>query len=414
MFTDHSQWLRRLTNPKIVLCIFISVVAFYIRIDFVKSVTHHMPHDSVNYDIMVRQLLEKGVYAYKSEEPNAQVTPGYPLLMAGVYILADYKNHDPFPFIRYLQVLFSMVTLWLVYLTGRKLGGHWAGIFATGVMAVYPPFIWANGAILTEPLAAMLFMLYVYLQLIVFEKKTALSALLAGAVFGILVLTRPEFLILILASYAFFWLWRGKAVRVLKLLLLSMLGAFIVLSPWIIRNIVTLHEFVLASTQVNPFVAGTYPDKNYEDGMVDRRGKTQMEVAKERLEVGFTEHTWTFVKWYTVGKTRYIYSRMFFGSGHSPYYAVIPYGTMYHRGIIGAGLLVAIALLRRWRRPSVLLVVLLVVISITRLAFVPEYRYNFTAMPLFIILGSLLAATAVDYMARRRATKGQSFVGKEF
>lgn len=111
MFTDHSQWLRRLTNPKIVLCIFISVVAFYIRIDFVKSVTHHMPHDSVNYDIMVRQLLEKGVYAYKSEEPNAQVTPGYPLLMAGVYILADYKNHDPFPSLD----TFKCCSAWLPY-----------------------------------------------------------------------------------------------------------------------------------------------------------------------------------------------------------------------------------------------------------------------------------------------------------
>ncbi|GAA0400143.1 ArnT family glycosyltransferase [Paenibacillus motobuensis] len=413
MFTNITHRLKRLANLKTLICIFIFATALFVRIDFVNSVEHHIPHDSLNYDIMVRQLLEKGVYAYKSEEPNAQVSPGYPLFMAGSYLLADYKNHDPYPLIRYIQIGFSMVTLWLVYLTGRRLGGEWAGIIAAAILAIYPPFVWANGAILTETLAAMLFMLYVYLQLRVFEKETALSAILAGGVLGLLVLTRPEFLILILPAYAFFWLWRKRSAHVVKLAAVSCLGIAIVLTPWIVRNMVTMHQFILTSTQVNPFAAGTYPNKNYDDNMVDRKGKTQMEVAKERLKVGFTEHTWTFVKWYTIGKTRYIYGRMFFGAGHSPVYPVIPLGNLYHRTILLGGFISTVALLRRWRQPAVLLVVLVVAISITRLAFVPEFRYNFTAMPLFIILASLLAATALDYLLGRRSNKEPLSVGEE-
>ncbi|GGG20462.1 hypothetical protein GCM10010913_48390 [Paenibacillus aceti] len=414
MLSNLTNWSKRLANPKTVICILIFAVALFIRIDFVNSVKHHVPHDSLNYDIMVRQLLEKGVYAYKSEEPNAQVSPGYPLLMAGSYLLADYKNHDPYPLIRYIQVGFSMVTLWLVYAVGRMLRGEWAGIFAAAALAVYPPYVWANGAILTETLAAMLFMLYIYLQLKVFKKETNVSALLAGGVLGLLVLTRPEFLILIVPAYAFYWLWKKRSVHVVKLAIVSCLGLFLTLSPWIVRNMVTLHEFVLTATQVNPFAAGTYPNKNYDDDMVDRKGKTQMEVAKERLKVGFTEHTWTFVKWYTIGKTKYIYGRMFFGAGHAPMYPVIPFGTLYHRMILVAGFVSSVALLRKWRQPALLLVVLVVSISITRLAFVPEFRYNFTAMPLFIILASFLAAAALDYLLGRRTMKGQPSVGKEF
>lgn len=413
MFTNITHRLKRLANLKTLICIFIFATALFVRIDFVNSVEHHLPHDSLNYDIMVRQLLEKGVYAYKSEEPNAQVSPGYPLFMAGSYLLADYKNHDPYPLIRYIQIGFSMVTLWLVYLTGRRLGGQWAGIIAAAILAIYPPFVWANGAILTETMAAMLFMLYVYLQLRVFEKETALSAILAGGVLGLLVLTRPEFLILILPAYAFYWLWRKRSAHVVKLAAVSCLGIAIVLSPWIVRNMVTMHQFILASTQVNPFAAGTYPNKNYDDNMVDRKGKTQMEVAKERLKVGFTEHTWTFVKWYTIGKTRYIYGKMFFGAGHAPVYPVIPLGNLYHRTILLGGFISTVALLRRWRQPAVLLVILVVAISITRLAFVPEFRYNFTAMPLFIILASLLAATALDYLFGRRSNKKPLLVGEE-
>lgn len=57
----------------------IFLLAAYVRIDFLRSVDHEMPHDSLNYDKMVRQLLETGVYAYNGETPNALVTPGYPL-----------------------------------------------------------------------------------------------------------------------------------------------------------------------------------------------------------------------------------------------------------------------------------------------------------------------------------------------
>ncbi|GGD57335.1 ArnT family glycosyltransferase [Paenibacillus nasutitermitis] len=383
------------------IMLLIAVIAVFLRFDFLLSVSHQVSHDTINYDVMVRQLLDKGIYAYKSTESNAQVSPGYPLFMAAVYKLAGYEQHDPFPYIRYIQVFLSLVTIVLAGRIATRLGGLYAGLISAAIMAVYPPFIWANGAILTETLASMLLLLYLNLQLAAFEKTTTWSAMLAGAAMGLLVLTRSEFLIMLAASYLFYWIWKKDTLRMSKLLLFTALGTALILSPWVARNMITLHQPVIASTQVNPFAAGTYPDKNYEDGLVDRHNKTQMEVARERLKVGFTEHTWTFVKWYTVGKIKYIYGKMFFGSGHSPLYPVIPFRQAFHIGTMVAGLGAVALLLRQWRQPALLLVILLAAISITRLAFVPEYRYNFTAMPIFMILDGLLAAMLTRSIARR-------------
>lgn len=400
MWFKSGGWLRRAVKPANAGLVLIFILAAFLRGDFLLSVGHKVSHDTMNYDLMVRQLLETGVYGYKSETPNAQVTPGYPLTMAAVYSLVDYRSHDPFPYIRWMQAGMSMVTMGLIYLIARRLGGRRTGWIAALITAVYPPFIWANGAILTEVLANMLLTLYVYLQLIAFDRRTRLSAILAGAAMGLTVLTRPEFLVLLGAAYGFYWLWRKKTHETLKLLLFSVAGAAVILMPWVIRNAVTLHELVVASTQVNPFTAGTYPNKNYEDGLVDRHGKTQMEVARERLRIGFTEHTWTFVKWYTVGKLKLTYARMFFGAGHSPLYPVIPLRNLFHVGLIAGGALSILSMLKAWRQPAMLLGVLLAVISVVRLAFVPEYRYNFTAMPMFIILTSLLAAVVLQTAAR--------------
>lgn len=394
----------------ITLMILIFGLAVYLRLDFLISVKHLVSHDTLNYDIMVRQLLEKGIYAYKDFTPNAQVTPGYPLFMAAVYTLVDYHKHDPFPYIRYIQLIISLVTLWMIYKVSRKVTGLTASLIVLLVCSIYPPFIWSNGAVLTETLATFFLMLYIYVQLLVFDKKTNISALLGGALMGLLVLTRSEFLILILPIYAFHFFWKKEKKLTLRLLLFTCIGTGIVLSPWVIRNAVTLHEVVIASTQVNPFQAGTYPDKNYEDGLVDRHGKTQMEVAKERLRIGFTEHTWQFTKWYTVGKLKYIYSNMYFGSGHSPLYPVLPspLGSVLHLALVYFCPVALVAHIRRWRQPVTLLTLILIIMTLTRLAFVPEYRYNYTAMPIIIIMDATTGITVLRWVWQKVTKNGPS------
>lgn len=274
------------------------------------------------------------------------------------------------------------------------------GILAVLLAAVYPSFVWSNGAILTEVLATFLFMSYLLLQIKTLRDKSLKWAFFAGIGLGLTVLTRPEFLPLFFAVYGFFWFWKRDMKRTLKLGLISLLGLVVILLPWVIRNVVTLDEMVITASQVNPFVAGTYPYKHYDDGLVDRHGKTQMEVAVERLKVGFTEYPLTFIKWYTIGKLQYIYSHMFMGSGHNPLYEVIPLipqGAV-HLAIIGFGIISLVVLLHKWRQMTGMLIVTLIVMSLIRLGFVPEYRYNYTVMPIIIILNCIVGMKLLQWL----------------
>lgn len=376
----------------------IMVVALYYREHFLRSVFHWMPHDSIEYDKLVRQFFATGVYGYKSAEPNAYVTPGFPLIMAVVYKIVDYTVRDPLPFLRHLNALFSLINLFLIFQIGRKWAGDLVGLLAALISAIYLPFIWANGAILTEVPGTLALTLYLYVQLIAFESRKLSHAFAAGVLLGLTAMIRPEFMPLCVPLYLFYWL-QTKDHQFWKPLLAALVGVVLVMSPWWIRNVVTLDKLVLTATQTNPFYAGTFPDKNYSDHLVETRGKTESEIAMERLKVGFTQHTWTFVKWFTVGKLDYTYSKMFFGGGHEPIYTNMPMRTAerLHTFIIWSGLLGMILSLRRWRQPLAVLAVVIVVMSGVRLLFVPEYRYNFTVMPLFILFSAYAVVTVLQW-----------------
>lgn len=400
----------RTATPVAILLAVLLLLAAYVRIDFLRSVNHDMSPDAVNYDAMARQLLDTGVYAYHDTKPNAFVTPGYPLLLAGVYAVVGYDSHDPLPYVRYLQALLGVVSVWLVYRIAAKLAGEPAGLLAAAAAAVYPPFIWMNGAILTESFAVFALLAYVWVQLIAIERPSRAAAAAAGVLLGVTVLIRPEFLPLIAVVYGFVLLRGGRAHRreAWRLAAWSCAGLVLVMLPWWIRNAVTLHEWVLTATQANPLSAGTYPYKHYDDGLIDRTGLTDRQIALERLRVGFSTQPWLFLKWYTVGKLRYIYEYMYAGGGFTPAYPVLPLRdpNKLHLAVVWSSVAGMALLLGRWRQLTTVPVLIVVVMSLIRLAFVPEYRYNITVMPLMIVIGCAALAQLTQWLLRGSRTQG--------
>ncbi|MDB4866118.1 MAG: hypothetical protein JWR03_451 [Cohnella sp.] len=389
----------------------IFVLAAFLRIDFITSVQHTIPHDTFYYDKLVRQWIETGIYAYKDTKPNAVVTPGFPLIMRAVYQLVDYRLHDPYPYLRFLNVLMSLVNLLLLFVIARRWAGNAVALLTALLAAIYPSFVWTDGAVLTEVPATLLLTSYLYVQLIAFESRKLWHALVAGALLGLTALIRPEFMPLCVPLYLCYW-FQTRDRRFWKPLLVTLVGIALVMSPWWIRNVVTLDRLILTGTQTNPFTAGTYPYKNWDDGLVDRNGKTQEQIGMERLKVGFTQHTGLFLKWFTIGKLDYTYWQIFMGAGHQPYYSVIPQPNRFHQGIILSGFLGMLLSLRRWRQPLALLFVVIAVMSGIRLLFIPEYRYNFTVMPLIILFSAFAIVTVVKSVAAllwRSASKKEAF-----
>lgn len=386
------------------MIVLIFLLAFWLRADFLTSVKHNISHDTKYYDEMVHRLLDKGIYSYKEEVPNARVTPGYPLFMTAMYLVADQIGVEPFPLIRWVQVLISLASLALMYIIAMQATKNkWVAFFAILAGAIYHPFIWTTGAVLTETLALFLLMGYLSMQLYAFRTQRKRDAAIAGLLLGLTVLVRAEFLPLFVPLYGVFLLqqwFKAKGERVSggpskwsifkKVALLGIITGLCLsaaMLPWWIRNVVTLGELVLTASQSNPFSAGTYPNKDYTDRIVPKpKEMSQEDYAWARLKAGFTTQTWKYVKWYTVGKLEYTYGHMFFGSGHSPIYHAYPNVAYLHIFVVYSTILSLLALVWRWRHPAAILAVVIIIMSMIRLVFVPEYRYNFTVMPLFIIL----------------------------
>lgn len=368
------------------LLMLILLLALALRVDFIRSVHHELSPDAMNYSTMATQLLEKGVYGYADSEPNAYVTPGYPLFLTVSFWMADTLGIKPHTLTRYLQIGLSLGILIMIYvLTYGLSASRLPALVAAFVAAIYPPFVWANGAILTEVLGTFFLLAYLLMQFYAFDSPRRIHSLLAGVLLGLTVMVRPEFLPIVFGLQVFRW-WQKRKFSQWRPFLYVLLGIVLVLFPWWVRNVVTLHDFIPLATQTNPFLAGTFPYNDYSKMLVDPEGKSEMELAKERLLIGFTKHPRTFAWWYTFGKIEFLYSSMYYGGGFAPEYPVILSGSLLHNAIFWFGMAaVFISLLRpRWRHN--MLAVVIVVMSFIRLAFVPEYRYNFMLMPLFIVM----------------------------
>ncbi len=109
---------------------------------------------------------------------------------------------------------------------------------------------------------------------------------------------------------------RQKNRPLVSMFLFQLIGLVLVMSPWCIRNTLVLGKFILmAEGSGNAFLAGTYP--YFKDYMLDvaeeMRGNNDLQMAYgiERLINGLKTDFWLYLKWFTIGKTAYIF--------HEPY-----------------------------------------------------------------------------------------------
>ena len=153
---------------------------------------------------------------------------------AGMFLLA-----------RIFNVLIGVLTVYLVYVLGRKLGGRALGLWAAALIAFNPAHILASQRVSDPNLLALLFVLLATIQLVDAgaERRTR-SSVLAGAMIGLAAACKyvPMALVLLIVLVQ---LERGKGgpVRALRfrwqpavLGVLAALAAFAIASPFTILD----------------------------------------------------------------------------------------------------------------------------------------------------------------------------------
>jgi len=372
----------RWSAGEIALLGLILVLALGLRLYFLLGIEQPGSFsDGQNYNLMVRQLLDKKIYGYHSESPNAYVTPGFPMFLALVYMIHGYNPNSPVTAVRIYQALMMTAAAGLVYLIARRICSKLGAMTAALVAAVYPPLIWSTSAFLTESLFTFLFLTYIYTIILALDQDSIAVTGISGIFFGAAVLTKPQlapffFVPFVLARF------QQKKRNTLKLFLVFSVVFIMLMTPWWIRNYLTFHDMILTATQTgNPLLAGT--DPYYRVGVAelfrDASPQDQTERAINRIVSGFKNETLLYLKWFTVGK----FSIMFREPWQRFTGNFLPGLKIIHLPIVVLGWLGLLAGLGK--PPLRFLAAAVIMFTLIQLVFLPLPRYVFPLMPLLII-----------------------------
>jgi 4-amino-4-deoxy-L-arabinose transferase-like glycosyltransferase len=367
----------------ITLLLSIMIIGLILRLTFVYGEQIKFSADAKNYDIMVKQYLDKGFMGYQSDKPNARVTPGYPLFLSVIYKTFGYQNESPFTAVRFTQAILGMLSILLIYLIGSHTINRRVGLLAALLYAVYPPYLQSISLLLTEVLYTFFFLLYFWVQLKALKSMNKWLHLIAGCVFALAILTRPLIFPLLAVPFIYQW-FVTKDRKLIISFLYSLAGMIVIMLPWWIRNYIDFHKIILlCNGGANALYAGAFP---YMKGWVYVPAGQQFIAGVRAIINGFITTPIEYLSWFTLGKLNITFS--------NPWYDYNSYRSLLclHSAILTLGTLgIIFSIFAKKLRLIVLYIILL---TGMQLLFIPERRYAYPILPLFI----LLAAFIIDYI----------------
>jgi 4-amino-4-deoxy-L-arabinose transferase-like glycosyltransferase len=201
-------------------------------------------------------------------QPTALRAPLYPLLLAGFEAL--FASHYLL-ILRLIQSLLSVLSAWVCAKTARLLWNEQAKWPAFAVAMRIPTLLFFTTQITTESFAAFFIRLFLYflVQFSADEKWNALIGM--GICCGILMLLRFNTLFLPLTA-ALAAIRFPLSTASFKRALVPLVLAFVIVSPWLVRNFIVFHGDIFYSSQT-----GTTAFQ----GALEPEGRTQSEGLLE-------------------------------------------------------------------------------------------------------------------------------------
>jgi 4-amino-4-deoxy-L-arabinose transferase-like glycosyltransferase len=226
-----------LKNKSLLLLIFI--LAFSIRMGNILLTSQgpaEIHDDAVDYHWYAVNLINNKEYV-DSFGDRATRMPGYPMFLAGVY----YVFGQNVLAVQIVQSVLNAFACLLIFFAALRLTSKKWSLAAAITAALYFDFFTGSARILSESVYVFLLTFFIFLWIKI-ENRQWRHAFGLGALIGLSVLFRPESLFFGLAAGLF--ILSGKIFKRLAGALVFYLGIAAVLSPWVIRNYVTLNAWV--------------------------------------------------------------------------------------------------------------------------------------------------------------------------
>jgi 4-amino-4-deoxy-L-arabinose transferase-like glycosyltransferase len=218
------------------------------------------------YVLLARNLVMGQGYTY-AHVPSAWRTPGYPLVIAVLMRISG----QYFPItVRLFQLLASFAAAYFCMRAARILFDDRAGKVALLAALYFPTLLYFSGEFLSESLSALLVALFLWLLAEDIIRPSWISAAAMGLTVGLGTLFRPNVAALGLVAVAGSWLARPTGRRRPEIALIP-LCAFLVISPWLIRNYEVFGRFLFTTKSGADALAGILnPESRTLPGWEDR------------------------------------------------------------------------------------------------------------------------------------------------
>jgi 4-amino-4-deoxy-L-arabinose transferase-like glycosyltransferase len=241
----------------------IAVFALAVRIAFVTIVDPSVPRigDASAYHLLANNLADGRGYIRPFDDlllGKVRATAEYPPLFAAVLAVPAKLGAHSVESQRLFLAFVGAVTVVLVGLLGRRVGGRTVGLVAAFLAACYPMLFLSEGIAMSEALYVPLIALALLLTYQLIDAPSAWRAVLLGVVLGLATLTRAEAALLAVVLVIGLC-WRLRAQRWSERLAFSaivLVLVALVVTPWTIRNEAKLHAFVPVSNNVATLIDG--------------------------------------------------------------------------------------------------------------------------------------------------------------
>ncbi|MGI6549028.1 MAG: glycosyltransferase family 39 protein [Syntrophomonadales bacterium] len=218
----------------------ILVIAAGVRIYFIYSLPTQPIYDYATYHLSATGVSQGNWEALALLEGKPW---GYPLLLGLIYKLLGVKVI----LAQYLNVILSLVSIWLLYLLTRRLVGQSYGLLAAILYALLPSQVFMNNVINSEILFITLVLAGIYFSIRFMQDYSWKNLILTGLFLGLSQVVRPVGMIYLLVFIGFLTLqlFPGHLKRAIKYALVILLSFYVMLVPFLALKSVIYKQPVL-------------------------------------------------------------------------------------------------------------------------------------------------------------------------
>lgn len=295
MLETGSDKNALLSNPRSLSLPVILGIAFVLRLVWAAFVPVVPVSDPAAYYDLARMLLSHGVYGFEPDLPSAKWPPG----TAAFYALVFAVPGPDFATAKAINVLISLLNIWLVWAVGRVYFNDMTGRVAALAMAVWPQMIFFTTLLASEPLFICLI-----LSAVLCWERGGLSRIgwlvAAGVFFGLACYVRSVGLLLpiILTLGALLSASVRLHVALARLVIVGSVMAALI-APWSMRNQAIFGQSITMSANFGstlymgngPGTTGRHGSVAMSDALLEQleglsqpeRSDVQKELAKEAI-----------------------------------------------------------------------------------------------------------------------------------